>query len=175
MTTPPRTIIDLASVLEDDPLEDALHCFVRRGLVDPRALEARVEAMPRQGRRGTGRLLKLLRGLKRENVSGSGRENKVRRLLVRSGITAPIRQFIITDEDGNFVARPDLCFPEHRLYIEYDGAGHLDPRQRERDLDRQNLLSALGWRPLVFTGADLKKPPSAIAAKVRRAMRSSAR
>lgn len=175
VTTPSRTIIDLASDLEADPLEDALHSFVRRKMIDPPALEARVGAMQRRGRRGAGTLLKLLRGLTSENVSGSGWENKVRRLLVRAGLEEPIRQFMISDEDGNFVARPDLSYPSRRVYIEYDGGRHLDRRRRARDLDRQNLLSALGWRPLIFTEGDFRKPHSAIVAKVRRATATSER
>jgi very-short-patch-repair endonuclease len=173
ITTPSRTIIDLASDLDADQLEDAVHWFVRKRMVDARKLEERVESMERRGRRGTAKLLKLLRGLTFENVSGSGWENKVRRLLVRSDFKEPVRQFVIADEHGIFVARPDLSYPTHRVYIEYDGAHHMDPKQRARDLERQNQLSALGWRPLVFIDADFKKPPSAIVAKVRRAMRFS--
>jgi hypothetical protein len=168
VSSPPRTVIDLASTLPEDDLEDALHFFVRKRMVDPQALKVRVEGM--NGRRGARRLLKLLRGLTAENVSGSGRENAVRRLLVRSGIEPPVRQFVITDEDGRFVARPDLSYPQHRIYIEYDGGHHAAPKQRARDLERQNQLSGLGWRPLIFIDTDLKKPPSAIASKVRRAM-----
>lgn len=173
VTTPSRTIIDLASSLEDDPLEDALHSFVRRRMVDPGALEERVQSMRRKGLSGPKKLLKLLQGLTFDNVSGSGRENKVRRLLVRAGVEAPTRQFTITDEYGNFVARPDLCYPNHRVYIEYDGGHHMEPKRRARDLERQNQLSAIGWRPLVFIDADFKKPPAAIVAKVRRSMRFS--
>ena len=172
VTTPSRTIIDLASVLDDDPLEDALHGFVRRRMVEPRTLEARVERMRGKGRTGAKRLFKLLQGLTIENVSGSGWENKVRRVLVRSGVEEPTRQFTITDEHGNFVARPDLSYPACRVYIEYDGGHHMEPKHRARDLDRQNQLSGLGWRPLTFIDADFKKSPAAIVTKVRRAIAS---
>jgi hypothetical protein len=171
VTAPTRTLIDLASVLDDDALEDALHDAVRRKLVQPRTLEARLESMQRRGRTGTGNLLRLVRGLTPGNVSGSRWENKVRRLLVRSGLPEPVRQYVITDEHGVFVARPDLAYPENRLYIEYDGKQHERPRQRDDDLDRQNRLSAVGWRPLRFVDTDFKKPPEAIVAKVTNARR----
>lgn len=173
VTTPLRTIMDLAGVLDDDPLEDALHSLVRRRIVDAGALEARLLSMERKGRRGLGRLLNLVRGLTFENVSGSCYENKVKRLLTRAGLPEPVRQFVVTDEHGNFVARPDLSYPAHRVYIEYDGQHHMNPKQRVRDLDRQNDLSAVGWRPLVVIDEDFKKPPSAMVTKVRGALRFS--
>ena len=36
----------------------------------------------------------------------------------------PVRQFVVRDEDGNFVARVDLCWPDLGLFIELDGQQH---------------------------------------------------
>jgi hypothetical protein len=170
VTTPARTLIDLASVIARDPLEDALDDAVRRKLVHPRSLESRLEGMQRRGSTGAGVLLSLVKKRTTRNVAGSGRENRVRRALVKAGLPEPVRQFEIFDRDGTFVARPDLSYPDHRVYIEYDGARHFDPRQREADLERQNRLSCLGWRPLTFIDADLRRPPSVLVAKVRAAL-----
>lgn len=172
VTTPARTIIDLAGVLEEHPLEDALDCLVRRRLVHPRALQERLEAMDRRGRDGLGLLLRLVRERTTWNVSGSSWENKVRRAVVAAGLPEPVRQFVVTDEHGAFVARVDLAYPEKRLYIEYDGRQHGDPRQQAKDRDRQNRLSAVGWRPLRFIDEDLGSA-AAIVGKVRDARRFS--
>lgn len=173
VTTPSRTIIDLAAVVERDDLEDALDDAIRRRLVDPRALQARLERMSRRGRPGSGALLLLVATRTRRNVPGSRWESVVRRAIVRGGLPEPVRQFEVHDGAGRFVARPDLAYPHARVYIEYDGRGHADPRRRARDLARQNRLSELGWRPLVFHDADLHGAASAIARKVRNALRAS--
>ncbi|WP_170231217.1 endonuclease domain-containing protein [Pseudonocardia kunmingensis] len=36
------------------------------------------------------------------------------------------------------------------LAIEYDGAEHLDPERARRDLERQAVLTGLGWTILRF-------------------------
>jgi very-short-patch-repair endonuclease len=166
-TKPERTMIDLAPVLAPDPLEDALDDTIRRRLVRPHSLQERLEQMDRRGCTGLGLLLELVRTRTTANVPGSGRENVVRRALKRAGLPEPVRQYRIHDADGRFVARPDLCYPDRRLYIEYDGGHHESLRQRRSDLDRQNRLTALGWRPLRFTRASLRGPMSAIVEVVR--------
>jgi hypothetical protein len=160
VTTPDRTVIDLASVLNHDRLEDALDDMIRRGLVRPRRLETHLEKMERRGGRGLAMLLDLVRARTVENVPGSGRENTVRRALIRAGLPEPVRQHRIFDANGTFVARPDLSYPDLFLYIEYDGGHHASPRQHQRDLDRQNRLTALGWRPIRFTKVSLRGPMS---------------
>jgi hypothetical protein len=167
VTTPPRTIIDLASVLERDPLEDALDDMIRRTLVRPRSLQERLEAMQRRGSLGLGVLLELVRTRTVRDVPGSRLENIVRRALTRARLPEPVRQYEIFDADGVFVARPDLSYPQRRLYIEYDGGHHASPEQRQADLDRQNRLTALGWRPLRFTKVSLRGSMSALVELVR--------
>lgn len=167
VTTPQRTIMDLASVLQAEPLEDALDDLIRRRRVHPRRLEERLERMRRNGCMGLGLLLELVKVRTTKSVSGSRRENVVRRALARAGLPEPIPQYEIYDKDGRFVARPDLCYPEQKLYIEYDGGHHESPRQRQRDIDRQNRLSALGWRPLRFTKVSLRGPMSVLLEIVR--------
>jgi hypothetical protein len=169
VTTPARTLIDLAAVLPRHRLEDALDDAVRRNLIRPRELEARLDKMIRRGRAGVGVLLELVRERTARNVPGSGRESRVRRILTRAGLPEPVRQHEIFDANGTFVARVDLAYPDERLYIEYDGAGHESAKQRRIDIDRQNRLTELGWRPLRFTKTDLRASPRSIVTKVRNA------
>ena len=167
VTKPDRVIIDLSGVLDAEPLEDALDDLVRRRLVRPRRLEARLRDLPRRGCKQLGLLLELVSIRTTSNVSGSKRESIVRRALNRAGLPEPVRQFRIYDADGCFIARPDLSYPERRLYIEYAGGHHDTPRRSQADLDRQNKLSALGWLPLVFTKAALRRPMSELVELVR--------
>ena len=50
--------------------------------------------------------------------------------------------------DGrDFVARIDMGWPKWKVGVEYDGIQHwTDPVVRNRDIERQVELEALGWR-----------------------------
>jgi hypothetical protein len=60
VTTPVRTIVDLATVLEHDDLRAALEEAVARGLVTVRAVGAGLDAIGSSGRPGAARLRALL-------------------------------------------------------------------------------------------------------------------
>jgi hypothetical protein len=168
VTKPERMMMDLAGVLDPDPLEDALDDTIRRRLVLPRRLEERLERTSRRGQKGLGILLEMVRTRTTSNAAGSGRENTVRRALKRAGLPEPVRQFSVFDADGTFVARPDLSYPERRVYIEYDGGHHGSPRRQQADIDRQNRLSALGWLPIALTKVTMQGPMSVMVDLVRR-------
>jgi len=47
----------------------------------------------------------------------------------------------------DFVARIDMGWPKWKVGVEYDGIQHwTDPVVRNRDIERQVELEALGWR-----------------------------
>lgn len=52
--------------------------------------------------------------------------------------------------------RIDLCYPDARLAIEYDGEGHADPPRIARDAQRRNDLSHMGWRIITVTARQLR-------------------
>ncbi|HEV3406126.1 MAG TPA: DUF559 domain-containing protein [Candidatus Dormibacteraeota bacterium] len=95
-------------------------------------------------------------------------ETRLRWILIQAGLPTPVVQKDLRDQEGRFIGRADLYYPESRLVIEYDGANH-----RERltaDNRRQNLLINGGFRLLRFTAADLNQRPEAITAQVRQAL-----
>ncbi|MFI7586643.1 hypothetical protein ACIB24_06160 [Spongisporangium articulatum] len=75
----------------------------------------------------------------------SPRESRLRVALILAGLPAPTPQVEVFDDDGRFVARLDLAWPELMLAVEYDGQHHRDRDQHSRDLRRHNRLRALGW------------------------------
>jgi very-short-patch-repair endonuclease len=79
-----------------------------------------------------------------------------------AGLVA-VPQNTVRDDEGGFVARVDLAFPEHRLAVEYDGAWHGQVGQLARDRRRPNRLTATGWRVLFVTAADLRDPDALVA------------
>jgi hypothetical protein len=76
----------------------------------------------------------------------SPRETALRLLLVRSGLPAPVTQIEVRDEDGSFIARLDMGWPELRIAVEYDGEQHgTDRAQYVRDVHRLERLERAGW------------------------------
>jgi very-short-patch-repair endonuclease len=153
VTSPARTLIDLATVLAADPLEDALDDALRRRLVSVTRLSARIET--RNGIAGMGTLRRLLRERSTERESGSGLENRFLRTFLKAGLPRPVRQYEVRNREGRFIARLDFAYPQARLAIEIDGyASHSGRKRWERDLARQNRLIVEGWRFLRFSRRD---------------------
>ena len=92
------------------------------------------------------------------------------RFLRAEGFPAPVRQKVIDDE-GRFVGRVDLVFPERRLIVEVDSFRyHQGRRSFEDDRSRRNALTALGWLVVHITSAMLTEPcRSSLARDLRRA------
>lgn len=86
-------------------------------------------------------------------------ETRARLLLVRAGWPEPVANHPVTDPDTGALFVLDLAYPDPRLAIEYDGDGHRSDRRRwQRDLAKDEVLHALGWRVLRIAIADLRRP-----------------
>ncbi|MGY1782106.1 endonuclease domain-containing protein [Geodermatophilus sp. SYSU D01036] len=157
-TSGARTAIDIA---RGEPLGEAvaaLDVLLARGVVDRAALRRSLETSPSsRGARRARRAVELA-----DPRAESPQESRVRVLLALAGLAA-VPQYTVRDDDGGFVARVDLAFPEHRLAVEYDGAWHGEPGQLRRDRRRLNGLTAAGWRVVFVTAADLRAPEAVVA------------
>ena len=160
-----RTLVDLAAVVDVDKLEDALDSALRRRLTTVNRLRLRMRSETR--RRGIGKLRALLAERDdRGRPSASRFETRLNRLLVRSGLPA-MREYKIWD-GGNFVARVDFCYPEAKLIIEADGfRWHSARRAWQRDRERRNQLTAMGWRVIQVTWEDLVRRPGETVERIR--------
>ena len=68
-------------------------------------------------------------------------------------------------------ARLDFAYPGQRVAIEVDGARHHSGRAAwERDLRRRSRLTAMGWRIIHVTAADLRERAESKAGKIREAL-----
>jgi len=66
------------------------------------------------------------------------------------GLPPPVRQLVVCDKHGEFVARVDLCWPELGLFIELDGQQH--PGQPVYDARRETaVVATMGWLVGRFT------------------------
>jgi hypothetical protein len=95
-------------------------------------------------------------------------ESLTRTMLILGGLPAPRCNPNIY-ERGTWLARVDMAWLAARVIVEYDGAVHLEEQQRRRDAERLNRLQAAGWRVIVLTADDLRRP-EATCLLVRRAL-----
>ena len=160
-----RTLLDLSAVEDLDSLEEAVDCALRRRLTTVNRLQLRLRS--ESGRHGIKKLRSIL--AERDDKgrpSASAFETRLNRLLLRSGLPA-MREYTIWD-GGEFVARVDFCFPDSKLIIEADGyRWHSGRRAWQRDRERRNRLTELGWTVIQATWADLMQRPGQTIERIR--------
>lgn len=156
VTRPARTLVDLASCVPRQVLEEAVDDALCRRLVTLDRLERRFHAL-RKGRRGTRTLAAVLGTWRDGSEPQDVAEARLLRRLRHAGLPTPETQYDVVDHHtGRFVARLDAAWPEHKVAIELDGfRWHASPRAFERDRARRNHLLHLGWTVYQATPADL--------------------
>ena len=159
VTTPARTLTDLADVLPRRRLERALDeaAYLRLDLSD---------LQPRPGRRGRGVLASVLR----RHEPGTTRtrsELEERMLVLCEGFRLPAPE-VNNSIEGYTV---DFLWREQRLIVETDGWGAHGTRSAfERDRRRDGDLLAAGWRVLRISHARLEREPDWAAKRIARAL-----
>lgn len=174
VTTPVRTLIDLASVLEPDALEEALDAALRMKLLAVARLRWRLDAIGGSGRHGTSDLRSLLAARAPATANAqSPLETRVARMLRQAGLPDPVKQFEIRDS-ARLIAIVDFAYPDRLVAIEADSyRWHTGRRRFDHDLARRNALTALGWRVIHVTSTDLAARRDGVLAEIRRAMDAS--
>jgi very-short-patch-repair endonuclease len=152
VTTPTRTIVDLAAVCSLDAVERAFECAVRTGATSVGEVEATAVRIARPGRPGAAAIRELLRRLERDGkCNGSDLETRFFQLLRAAGIRLPLRQRRIVRPDGS-VAFADYAYDDLRAIIELEGFdSHSSKRQHRSDIERNNDLVREGWVVLRFS------------------------
>ncbi|MGY4772541.1 DUF559 domain-containing protein [Kribbella sp. CWNU-51] len=169
LTPPDRTFLDVAPYCDLTELVTAGDSLVRRAGADPEHLREKASAAI--GVRGV-RLAREAAALVRRGVD-SPMESWLRLLLVLAGLPEPEVGRVIYDADGGWLARPDLCYPDLKIAIEYDGQHHLlDIRQWRRDIRRRENLEREGWLVRVITAHDLLQSPDTVIARISQDLRT---
>jgi putative SOS response-associated peptidase YedK/very-short-patch-repair endonuclease len=148
VTSPTRTLADLANRISADDLESAVNEADRLDLIDPERLRQALDDM--QGEAGARRLLRLLdRQVFR--LTDSDLEQRFLRLVGSAGLPAPQTQ----NQVNGF--RVDFLWPELGLVVETDGLRyHRTPAQQARDRRRDQVHTAAGLTTLRFTHAQVR-------------------
>lgn len=169
VTTPARTIIDLAALrIKDVRLEAAIDSSIRLGLATLDEIVGRLGQLRGSGRSGVRRLDRLLM------TSGghSKLEREFLKLVHDYGLPVPVPQ-VVHCRDGRHIARVDFLFVEHRIVVEVSGGrGHSSAADRAKDAKRRNELQDMGRLVLEFTFEDVMDRPSYVIKTLHRAFKS---
>lgn len=158
LTSPPRTIVDLATTdIDDEGLERIIEQGLRRGLARMDELNEMLAALPGTGRGSVSRLARILRrGTLRPEVD-SPLERKALRLFLTVGLPPPRAQFHVV-EDGNLLGRVDFAWPHVKLIVEAESFQfHAGRKGWDKDIRRYNMMSRYGWTVLRLTDTDLRQ------------------
>jgi hypothetical protein len=167
VTSPLRTIIDLAATLDATALEIAAEDALRRGLFTPGQLAWRFDGRGGRGVSGSAAMRDLLD--RHLGDTDSGWEVRVAQHLVAGGLPTPSRQLRVTTSAGD--RHVDLGYPGTPIVaIEYDSdRWHSGSARRHADAERRNLLRLAGCLVVEVT-PDLVGRPDALVATVRAAL-----
>jgi hypothetical protein len=159
VTTPARTVFDLAATLPTRQVERALNEAELRRLVRRSSLLQLIERYPR--RAGTPALKAILQA--GEGVTRSEFESRFAEFAAVWRFPIPERNVRI--RAGRQWFECDFVWRRERLIVELDGrAFHGTPAAFERDRARDRRLIAAGWRVIRVTWRQLHAEPEALAA-----------
>jgi hypothetical protein len=163
VTTPARTLVDLAGSLSDTELDDHLSAARRHRCFDPRDIRNVMLDLP--NRKGTGRLaerMELFEGS--EGIPRSELETRFLRLCSDGGLPLPEADLQI---NSRFV---DFYWHDQRLIVEVDSRTfHLHRFEEDRSRDLTHLVN--GYRTVRVTDRMMKKEPGRLVESLRRLLR----
>jgi very-short-patch-repair endonuclease len=171
-TSPPRTVFDLASVVNDERLESIIEQVLHDGLVTVPTLVATATRLRQRGRDGSARFGRVLESrpawLKPVD---SDLELQVERAIVEAGLPRPVRQHPVRLPSGE-VFRLDFYWPQEKEALEVDHitwhGGKLDLTADKR---RDRLLRRLGIHTTRITDEDVRLRITAVIADLRAILR----
>lgn len=164
LTSPARTCLDVSTLGGMEEVLVVLDWFLHHGLVTKDELRARAEAFRQVPNSLRTDLAVELADARRESVG----ESRSAYFFWRYGVPPAVPQWPVLDEAGHEFARLDFAWPDHKVWLEFDGRqkwqdaldGGLDAialmkRERRRE---QRIARRTGWRCIRITWADLERP-----------------
>jgi very-short-patch-repair endonuclease len=162
LTTPARTLIDLASQATSSELADAFgDARAKRLITDPK-LKAALNRTPRNHPGAA-----LVRTMLTEGgtYDRSKAERLMRELCKQAELPQPLTNILL---NGHLV---DFYWPDHRLIIEVDGYGtHGNRHAFETDRRRDQTHTAAGYVVIRITWRQLQNEPIAVAVRIAQAL-----
>ena len=165
VTTPARTLLDLAAVLPERALRSLVRRAEAQGAVSIRQI---LELLARSnGHRGAGKLRAVIAG--GSAPTRSDLEDLLLDLLDRAGIERP--EINAPLRFGGETIIPDYLWRDRQVAIEADSVTWHDHKlTREHDADKQAQLEAIGLRVLRITFNQITRQPQQTLARIRAAL-----
>jgi very-short-patch-repair endonuclease len=163
VTSPSRTLIDVAATASAIELDDFVAESRARRLLRPGELEAALESAG--PRRGAGRIRAFLAAEAEPDFTRSKGERRLRRLLRQARLPQPRANRHVAGHEVDFL------WEAEKLVVEFDGFRfHGHRRAFEDDRRRDVDLANAGYQVLRFTWRQLAQDPLAVIAAIARAL-----
>lgn len=164
VTTPARTVFDLAGCCHPKRVERALDTMWARHLIDAVSLGDIVAELARRGRCGSTLMRELLAQRDREyRAVESGLERRFVQIIESAGEEPFERQVVLGDQHGP-IGRVDFLDRPRRLVVETDSdLYHSSPSDRANDARRDGRLREAGFDVVRIGEAELEQPHRVLA------------
>ncbi len=169
LAVPIEAVADTIAAVNADRANDIVDLALQQRWFSPDDFGDIVELRAGRGHRG----VTSLRRARTRMATGSRSEAEQRmgRLLRRSGTGTWTANHPVVDKSGRVVAEIDFAHVDLGIAIEVDGrAFHSDQRSFERDRARQNDLVLRGWLVLRFTWEQITTRPEWVTAEICKAV-----
>ncbi len=173
ITSPIRTLIDLAPRLGNKRLTQILDGALRDRLFTETALIERIARLRSQGKYALPRLLAVIDGAEPSRGGHSWLERRYLELAAARGLPRPTVQAVVGRVDGRTI-RVDCRYPGTPVVVELLGyRWHRTRAQLQRDTDRMNQMILDGLVPFQFTYDHITLAPDSSIDLVVEALRRS--
>jgi Protein of unknown function (DUF559) len=163
VTSPVRTLVDLATELGRIPLERAINEADKRDLIDPETLRGRLGDFA--GEPGV-RLLREVLDKGTFRLSDSDLEIYFRPIAAEAGLPPPLTKQRVNGFEVDFY------WPDLGLVVETDGLRyHRTASAQARDAERDRAHVLAGLTPLRFTHYEVRYEPARVCAELAAAAR----
>lgn len=173
VTSPTRTLIDLAAYTPAPRLTAALDGALRDRLTTEAFLHSRIVDLRGRGRYGIPTLLAVIEGVEATRGGHSWLERRFLELIAQHGLPRPQAQAVLGKRDGRLI-RVDCHFPATRIVVELLGYRyHRTALQMQDDAARLNQLQLGGYLVLQFAYDDVVTRPQHVIEMVAAALRAA--
>lgn len=172
VTTATRSALEITTIASIEVSLCVMNDFLHRKLTTKAALETRFAQIDTWPDTLNTRIIVSLSDPRVESVG----ETRSYVMCWRAGLPRPEPQYEVHDERGTLIGRVDFAWPEHGVFLEFDGREKYLKHRRPgesvldavlREKRREELICQItGWRCIRITWADLANP-EVTAARIR--------
>jgi hypothetical protein len=166
-TDPARAILDTAGIVPPSVTALIVDRAISTKLVTVAGLIAVLDRYGRRGRRGAGKLRRVLdeRGVSAATRAPSVLESRMARIARTINAPAPVPEFQV----GRYFL--DFAWPEVMVAVEVDGwDGHTAYDDWLRNMEKRNWCGGQGWLILAFAWEHVQRHPERIAYEIQAAI-----